>query len=1086
MIGLVELLEEFEGLPYAARVRRMIALGRAGESNDLIDAMERGEFDQRLMALMSCYGSRDGARAVRRLADSSQLLVFMALKLVALVGTEAQVLQAMDLVPHASRRKLLLTLQCQRRYTEADACISWLLARDSEIDSLVDCLPHATAATVRAHLAKVADRFLPFHWARLARIHPHIALEWLQPQATEANRPEPALAIRARAVLPFTSERLPEATLLLVRTLVRHLPLSTFSLHKLALRLPVEVADLALAQESGLPFQLEPILPRLDFDRVMALLKRAPYHAHQCVYQPRHRLAPALRDRIYIHFSRAWEDKEGCVPSQTLAALSCDLREREARRHLHLRSLAARPQQRLLYAGLLPWEEAFEVVQVAMRDPEAELRGLAQGALALAVRYHRDRLPDLLALHIARKNEQDPVRLAMLTGLAGLPPGIWKPEHLDTLQQIFRNALDAADLSDSSRGSLQQLLVKLLPFYPNWCAEQLAQIVREGGALLLSGLEDRLSDAQVRTLAPALLSVLKGMEKREGWYRVVQIATSLGRRLRVFDALVDILERLVRIRAAGWVSQDALNLIARYRRERLETLIPALIVEDPSWVTREVVYTYLHAKRQDLLTPFLGFKAYTGRFSTGKTRFILPLTDGFLRWTARQQGLFAKVLEEVTGDTGRDTPGILRTIQQLAALPAPPPTCLIALAQAGNGKKPAVRDAALWALGRLDGGQGIPTLVEALGDERSRIAIYALRGSLLAMPKPRALALLREVPMTKVTVAKEVVRLLGELKSEEAYKELLALASDQKDEGSGTDKRNLPLNLHRDVRVALLRALWGFLDREESWRALQQAAVSPDSALASHVVRVPADGLTPQAEQHLIATLALLLIHPDARVRVATLERCATLPIADREQHLFPYLLDAVASEVGDEREAGAGALLSTYTERDVSLIRETVERILPDRRALLSLIEILMQRMAQNRAGLVPTARAALSALQTDPLTSALSVQLAIHTLPSEELIALLQQMAESRALHADALEAAIRTVRLMSTLRKDLSLETLELAFATSADRYLRRFALGVLVAQSAREAGWTDALRSRLETYRQDTAPLVAEAAQFTLTP
>lgn len=57
----------------------------------------------------------------------------------------------------------------------------------------------------------------------------------------------------------------------------------------------------------------------------------------------------------------------------------------------------------------------------------------------------------------------------------------------------------------------------------------------------------------------------------------------------------------------------------------------------------------------------------------------------------------------------------------------------------------------------------MPTLIEAMNDDRARIAIYALRRSLLEMPVSRALLLLRAVPLEKVTVAKEVVRLLGEL-----------------------------------------------------------------------------------------------------------------------------------------------------------------------------------------------------------------------------------------------------------------------------------------------------------------------------------
>ena len=59
---------------------------------------------------------------------------------------------------------------------------------------------------------------------------------------------------------------------------------------------------------------------------------------------------------------------------------------------------------------------------------------------------------------------------------------------------------------------------------------------------------------------------------------------------------------------------------------------------------------------------------------------------------------------------------------------------------------------------RLDARQGVPVLIEALGDNRARFAIYALRKVFSELAREDALAELRAVPTTKVTVAKEVLR----------------------------------------------------------------------------------------------------------------------------------------------------------------------------------------------------------------------------------------------------------------------------------------------------------------------------------------
>src|SRR5262249_9071777 len=220
--------------------------------------------------------------------------------------------------------------------------------------------------------------------------------------------------------------------------------------------------------------------------------------------------------------------------------------------------------------------------------------------------------------------------------------------------------------------------------------------------------------------------------------------------------------------------------------------VPELLAEDVSWIRRYLVLDHLHRRRQDLLTPFLSAPTTPGRFDAGTARYALPLDEGFARWTASQQAIYAAMLVEMTGDPVDAANSALWTIPRFAALPAGPKNRLIELAGLDN-KGIAVRDAALQALGRLDGPEGIPVLLEALGDERARLAIYALRRALLDQPAEETLALLKAAPREKVTVAKEIVRLIGELRIEAAYQELLVW------DGRG---------LHRDVRVALLRALW--------------------------------------------------------------------------------------------------------------------------------------------------------------------------------------------------------------------------------------------------------------------------------------
>ena len=167
-------------------------------------------------------------------------------------------------------------------------------------------------------------------------------------------------------------------------------------------------------------------------------------------------------------------------------------------------------------------------------------------------------------------------------------------------------------------------------------------------------------------------------------------------------------------------------------------------------------------------------------------------------------------------------------VQALAALPAVPPDLVTELA-AVDGAQPA-RDVALRALATHDSGAGVAVLLEALADERAPVAVYALGPAVRAMSVGRALAVLRGVGTTRLTVAKEVARLLGELPDGAGHPDLIALAGSP--------------GLHRDLRVAVLRALWEHLQRPGTLAVLQAAVADPDPAVAGAVVRIPVDRAT--------------------------------------------------------------------------------------------------------------------------------------------------------------------------------------------------------------------------------------------------
>jgi hypothetical protein len=315
------------------------------------------------------------------------------------------------------------------------------------------------------------------------------------------------------------------------------------------------------------------------------------------------------------------------------------------------------------------------------------------------------------------------------------------------------------------------------------------------------------------------------------------------------------------------------------------------------------------------------------------------------------------------------------------------------------------------------------------------------------------------------------VRLLGDLKTEDAFRELLRLEGE---------------DLHRDVQIALLRALWEHLEREETWPVLERAAKSPEAAVAAMAGRTQSERLSPQAQARLATLLAGLLAHPDPLVRKQVLERCAVYPVLDRERTFLAPLLRAINSPIPDECVAAARAVFTLYTGGQADLVGEAVSRTLPNRRALWLLLEALHGALLHSRTRLVPVARAVLAALAADPLAVSLRLSLAAAALPWDELAAVFRRAAEAGELHADALAAsALLLGRAVS--RPDIgSMHDLEAVLGASDDERLRRLALAALLAQAAAPRGWNPDRRERLEQYRADPAPLVAAAAQFTFPP
>jgi hypothetical protein len=1059
---------EWEALSHSARVRRAVELGRRSRTDARAAQQLRdwrgGGFTQRSLATVACHGSRDEAALGALIADPSRTIARLALSVLCDVGGDDALLAALRALPPRRAAKALFWLRRARQ----NLVDRFVAERAEEGDaSAWPLVPLGSAAVLSRYFARAAECGGEVFWRRLAVMHPARAASEIGARLAAATNPDGLLFGYARTVSAVLSDPEPDTALAVVAALRRHVPLASIPLQGLAGRRPAAVADLVIGSNEPVAVYFERVAHRLDVARIVALFRcGARYLDNPDRWLAR--LPAESRVAIYRELAPAWTEPDGVVALPVLRRLPTSVRPEEARRVSELPVLATRPLQRLPFAGLLPWDEARALVKPWLAHPEAENRAAALAALCESARFDRARLPDLLELLTARKHEQDPVRLAFLTALAALPPGRWRAEHLPGLARVIRDALDAGDLSPGSTAALARFVFGLLPVHPEWAVEHLAEVTRERGFPGWTGRP--LTAEDVRRIAVPLTPIIQTWLNREHESYIVALASTVGRRLREWPELVAVLERLVAGAAREHIAASAMALLVKHLPTERGRIITAALARDESWVLQAPVMNFLHARRQDLLTPFLGQRSYSGRFSTGKVRHVLPLASGFHRWTDSQQEIFAGSLAELARAPARTkdvqvTWDVLSAVRRLPALPAVGPERLTKLA---SDKRPVVQETAVRALGRLDARQGIPVLLDALGDARARWAVYALRAALGDLPPARVLEVMRTVPLGKVTVAKEAVRLAGEFGGSAALGWFAEL--DRQD-------------LHRDVRGALLRALWDHLDRPDAWLILDGSVAAPDPGVVIGLARIQVGRVSDAARARVADLLRRLLDYPEPTVRVAVLSRLAAQPVADPQRVLLAATLGKLGSPVPDERNTGLTAALAAATDADAPAFAAAFARLLAQRRELAVSVSAFAGATRALGPRLVVVRSSVLAAVETDPVVTNLHVQLAAARFAAEPFAQWVLKLIGTARWHAGTQTAVLDA--LLDSGQVVEHLEHAEAVWAEAPDPAARWLALRVLL-RAAGEQGWSAERRARLERYRADPSPIVSDEAALTFPP
>ncbi len=1102
-------LAELEGLPGPKRQNAVAQLGRAAQGGDaparslLRELAGHSDPWWRWLALLGLATAGDDASLLASLTDAARSVRERAWAQLLQQGQMPTLLTALGTQGHSkTAARLAGRLVRARSSPELEA----LMVRFSTNPVWLDRLPACSEATVRAALPELEARGRGVAWRAVARFHPRLLRDQLVAALKGVKTPDSRLTWRIHDVMSDLLAADPDAALDVVEALfdlsVAPQPLGKW-IARLARLRPERTFDrLKARQLSGLPAPRPGLFSsvrfvrpdRLGLERLKWLVSNAPSALPEgsAGRAWMARLAEADRSALVTHWlghrvgswgaflfafaapspereasfdgwQRAACNAEGLIAVARLHALPLDLRLREARRHLHeLPWLQSRPVERRVYAELLGFDEAESELQPWLAHPEGTERGVALGLWLGTVRHDAARTPLAIAAVRRRKNEQDPVRQAMLAALARLPTGRLRATPVEELVGIVGEALDAADLSPHTAKEAQRLAAVVLSVEPVAGAELLTRVLRVRGSVDGHAIGARLTPVDAGRLDPVLAPLLDDWVRHERAAAALGLLSGLHHRLRhmprTLDA-VDALCGLPNLLALGAL----LDVLARHAPDRFAARALRIVEADDSAICLPRVARFVATVRTDLLGRFLGKAPMVGRWATGRTHWVLDFGLRFHGWTSAQQARYAALLVALVDTPDRDVPTCRWAMERLTRLTWTPSEPLRRLS---SDPRPPIRDLAIRALPNLDDGSGLQALLDCMGGDRARIATYALRRELSELTPAAVIAQLRAVPMGRVTVAKEVVRLMGELGGPEARGALVAM-------GAGA--------LHRDVRIALLRALWDHIESPEAWALLDAAARDPDPVLASRLLSIPLDRLSPAADARLAELFAHVLSRPEPQARLDFLDSVGPAPLRDHGRVLLGALVRHLATPDPAEAARTLGVVMQRMKEGEVPLVVARLAGLLPKRRHLQALVDRLAEGLHYWSPPVhVELAHALEGPLSADRLAAVPCIRLAARVRTSAEVAELLEVLEARGHLHHDAI------VEACAQAAKGASPHSAATRLVRSKAPRLRRVALAALVAAAAPENGWTPERRALLAKLAADESLEVAAAAAWVFPP
>lgn len=1041
-MNMTELLKAANQKSYNDRWAMMIELGKASKESqaisELLDQLLASDVHyERTLAWMALHGSLDAHKITEALANIGDQDSVMIISL-AVQYSSAESLIA--ILPNLSRRTMIAlakSLAKQQRYSVNEALFLHLSASIQK-----EILAYTTADFIESYIKNIDfNELSPHVLVRLAKNHPQITLDICLQQLKVVKQLSWAMMQSLNGILTVFAQSLPELGLTLLDAMMPKKKLSSESLMQYFRKFPNETAELMLAHNNvtGL-FASITALQKLNADNLIALFQRGMIWNLEQHFA---KLNRSIQQKLYKALGNAWRN-EGLLSAQYIAGLPKDDRIAEALKCINAPQYQHSFQYRAEYLAFLPWENALKYADAYLHHFDGEMRALAVEPLVLTALYDEPNLSVVLDFCADHHREQDPARQFMMRGLSQIPAQSWQAEHLPKLDSIIQASLNARDVSDATLMHSNQILTRLLPVHSDFAMEWLVKVLERSSNFYGWDLAHYLNSELAQKFAAQLSPLFTQWRNENKADKAVNIIRSFGKYAKNIAIFEDYLVKIAH-EHRDRNPMIGLHALMDLKFSYIHSLIPELLAKDQSWIQYNFVANYVNQHRQDLLAPYL----------VRNNEGILPYFYGqFHRWSQENQALYAKSLLA-------ENP--LSSFSRLAKMRSLDYSALKDLASLTNDNV-FVRDKAIECIGQMQQRESLDFLLVALNDDRAKAALIGIRHILLSMPIQQSIDIILNIQTKKLSILKEMIRLLGDFKQDSAF---IALANYQ----DLADKEP-------SIQIALLRAYWNYLDQAKAWQAFNNAALSDDLSIAQSIINIPHIGLNDEGRMHLNHLFILLLRNNQLEVVFSALQRLSIYPLGHFSAELF-----AEVNRLLQASEEMISTAMNVLLNNDIAEFVEVMTETINEQTNPRSLEAMVLAFHRNISPANIPTLEKIVENICDRLLNRKFQVNLALllayRILPADKIGQFVDAMLVQNALHYGAVERAVSiTYELID--RCDLhAINALEAQWQSSDSVMKRRLGLALLTAK-AQKYGWQAEDKDQLQQYKADKDLWIAESA------